>query len=166
MDIYFDGRLRAGVVRTCVFLGDASEPSVRTWPNAARCTSGHAEWLAARDAVVEAAKQDDMTIVFKGDYENIFRHMAPSRDFTAKVLVAENVKLVTSINKIIASSFTLGEVIRWEHVARDENLAGLHLERMNSSKGSSKGALIETTISSTPGKSDFRKTDSMTTAPR
>ena len=152
MNIYFDGSLRAGVVRTCVLVDDGSMPMVENWGSVELTTSGHAEWLAAREAVFATEKCQRARIYLKGDCENIFRHLDPRPDFTASVRVSRNAQLVTEIRASITSLEQQGRHIMWQHVRRGENLAGIHLDRL----AKTRGAVTRTTSSKTAGRSDSR----------
>jgi hypothetical protein len=127
MDVFFDGSLRGGVMRTCVYV-PRFQPQVETWPSAKRETSGHSEWLAARAAARFADSQCDRSVLLLGDCQNIFRHMDARRPDAARCSVPENVQIADEIDRIVAGMRARDWTVTWCHVTRDKNLAGVHLD--------------------------------------
>jgi ribonuclease HI len=129
MDVFFDGSFRGGILRTCVCT-PGKRPVVEFWKGADRVTSGHSEWLAALEAAKFAASQSVRRINLVGDCENIIRHMDPQRDDAAPCKVVENAKLADDARAIVDGLRARGTLVVWRHVVRDENPAGVHLDKI------------------------------------
>lgn len=128
MNVFFDGSLRSGILRTCVW-ADGHVPLEKAWDEAERLTSGHAEWLAAREAARFAASRSVRRVELVGDCENVIRHMDPDRDDAAQCEVPENALLARETSDLVNELRDRGTTVVWRHAARGDNPAGVHLDR-------------------------------------